>query len=115
MTPDQTQLLRRLALNDTEAVKEVMSGRWEEHNSVNPRLDALVRIVALLCVDSDPGAFQWASDTALAVGLEDVDIFRAIVVVAPIIGSARLSSALPHLMDALGLHIIDDHPAEPRS
>lgn len=111
MSPEQIQLLRRLALNDREAVNDVMSGRWEAHSAHNPRQEALVRIVTLLCVDSDPATFQWATDGGLAAGLEDVDIFHALLVVAPIIGVARLSSTLPHLMDALGLEIVDDGPA----
>ncbi|MFZ0013514.1 MAG: carboxymuconolactone decarboxylase family protein, partial [Acidimicrobiia bacterium] len=77
-------------------------------SSMDGRTAALMRLVALLSVDSDPATFRWAIDVGLAAGLEDGDVFDALLVVAPIIGTARLNSALPHLMEALDLDVFDE-------
>jgi alkylhydroperoxidase/carboxymuconolactone decarboxylase family protein YurZ len=106
MSPDQVGLLRRLSLNDGAAIDEVMGGSRIE-SSLGSATEALVRIVTLLSVDSDPATFQWAVDIGLASGLEDEEIFHALLVVAPLIGVARLTSSLPHLMQALSLEVVE--------
>lgn len=108
MSPEQIQLLRRLAWNDPEAVRVVMSNGSGETSSLEPRTEALVRIITLLSVDSDEATLRWAVDLGLAAGVEDIDIFSALLVVAPLIGSARLTSALGHLMNALELELLED-------
>lgn len=107
MTPDQTQLLRRLALQDQETTQLVMSGAISERASLDARTAALVRITALVSVDSDPSTFQWAAELGLAAGLDDGEVFDALVIVAPIIGMARLTAALPSLMSALDLEVLE--------
>lgn len=107
MSPDQVQLLRRLALNDREAINDVMGGSWDDGSSLEPRTEALVRIITLLGIDSDPGTLRWAVDLGMVAGLEDDDIFSALLVISPIIGVARLTSALPRLMAALDLEVVD--------
>jgi alkylhydroperoxidase/carboxymuconolactone decarboxylase family protein YurZ len=107
MTPDQIQLLRRLALNDSAAVHAVMSGELQEEGSLDPRTAALVRIAILLGVDSDPATFMWAVELAVAAGVDDVDLFNTLVAAAPIIGTARLTAALPHFMAALELEVVE--------
>jgi 4-carboxymuconolactone decarboxylase len=107
MTPDQVQLLRRLILNDSTAVHSVMSGELAEKDSLDPRTGALVRIAILLGVDSNPATFMWAVELAMAAGVDDADLFNTLVAAAPIIGIARLTAALPHLMAALDLEVVD--------
>lgn len=108
MTPDQVQLLKRLVLNDSDAVNFVMSGAPAESTVLDARTDALVRITALLsCCNSDPTTFQWATEIGLAAGLTDDELFHALMLVAPIIGVARLTSVLPHLMSALDIDILE--------
>lgn len=106
MTTDQIQLLRRLALNQREAVSAVMSGDLAEETT-SARAAALVRIAALLSVDSDPATFRWAVEESIAAGVEDDELYDLVVVVAPIIGMARLTSSLPQLMAALDLDVLD--------
>lgn len=109
MTPDQVELLRRLALNEAETVKSVMSGDLSEAmESLDPRTAALVRIAALLSVDSDPSAFRWAVDIGVAAGLEDSEIIHALILVAPIVGTGRITSAIPALLAALDVDFLDD-------
>jgi 4-carboxymuconolactone decarboxylase len=107
MTPEQIQVLRRLALNDRSAVHSVMSGDLDDESSLDPRTAGLVRIAILLGVDSDPATFMWAVELAMAAGVDDVDLFNTLVAAAPIIGIARLTAALPHFMAALELDVVD--------
>ncbi len=108
MTPDQVQLLRRLALNEASAVRSVMSGESAGEDTLDPRTTALVRIAILLGVDSDPATFQWAVELATAAGVDDAELFDVLLTAAPIIGLARLTAALPHLMAALDIDVVED-------
>jgi hypothetical protein len=107
MTPDQVQLMRRLTLNEREATDLVMSGALANSLPLDSQTAALVRMASLLSLDSDPSTFHWAADLGVAAGVEDDSIFRVLLVVAPLIGVARLSCVLPRLMEALGLDPID--------
>lgn len=108
MTPDQIQLLRRLALNEREAMHVVMGGESPEGVRLDHRTLAVIRVAALLSVDSDPGTFRWAVEEGIAAGVDDSDFFDTLVAVAPIIGVARLTASLPHLMAALDLDVVED-------
>ncbi len=105
MKPEHLRLLRRLALNDREAVQAVLSG---ELTCCDERIATLVRIATLLSMDSDLSTFQWAVELGIAAGVDDGDIFNTVLVVAPIIGTARLNSSLPHLLRALELEVVED-------
>lgn len=107
MTPDQVQLLRRLALNEREATNLVMSGSLADSLPLDARTTALIRISALLSIDSDPATFHWAAELGVAAGLDDETVFHAVLVVAPIIGVARLSCVLTHVMEAFGIDVFD--------
>ena len=75
---------------------------------LDARCASLVRIAALLSVDSDPSTFEWAVDTGIATGLDDDAIFDSLLVIAPVIGVAKLTSTLPRLMAALDIDIVED-------
>jgi len=107
MMPDQIQLLRRLVLNDKEAVYAVMGGGRPELMSLDSHTAILIKIAVLLSVDSDPATFQWAVELAVAAGVDDSEVFSTLIAVAPIIGMARLNSSLPHLMTALDIDVIE--------
>lgn len=107
MTPDQIQLLRRLALNEREAVNAVMSGELATDPGLDPRTSALVRIAVLLSMDADPTAVRWEVEAAIAAGVEDSEVFAALLEMAPMVGMARLTSSLPHLLAAYEIDLID--------
>lgn len=108
MNPEQIELLRRVTLKDKEALDAVMAGNGKAPKALDDRCAALVRIAALLSVDSDPSTFQWAVDLGVASGLDDESIYDALLVVAPVVGVARLTSTLPRLMSALHIDVIED-------
>ncbi len=108
MNPEHAEFLRRIALKDRRALDSVMSGGSENLVTLDARCASLVRIAALLSVDSDPSTFEWAVDQGIASGLDDDSLVDALRVVAPIIGVARFTSTLPRLMAALHIEIIED-------
>lgn len=84
-----------------------MTGPSQGPVALDARCAALVRIAALVSVDSDPSTFEWAVDLGIASGLDDDAIFDAVMLIAPVIGVAKLSSTLPRLMSALDIEPVD--------
>jgi alkylhydroperoxidase/carboxymuconolactone decarboxylase family protein YurZ len=107
MKPDQAQLLRRVVLNDKEALDMMMTGQGQGLIALDARCASLVRIAALVSVDSDPSTFEWAVDLGVASGLDDAAIFDAVMLIAPVIGVAKLTSTLPRLMSALDIELVE--------
>lgn len=103
MTPYQVDTLRRIANNDLDTVSLALSGALVDSEAQDGGCAALLRLTATLCVDSSFHAIPWEIDEAIAAGVTDDDIFQALMIVAPIVGMARLSAALPHLVMALDL------------
>jgi len=103
MTPAHFELLRRLALNDELALNQVMSGRRIEPPLLDEKTSALVRVAAMVALESGgPPSYQWAVDAAHASGAEDEEIVQLLLAVAPIVGVARVNAAAPNLASALG-------------
>jgi len=107
MRPEQVQTLRKLALNETQTTNEVMGGDLAARSSLDARTLALVRVAALVSIDSDASTFRWAMDLAHAAGVDDTEVFDTLISVAPIVGIARLTSAIPHVLAAFDLEVID--------
>lgn len=107
LTPEQIQTLRRLALNDEAVTARALGGTLDEFHGVDARTSALVRISALISMAPDNSSYQWAMDQALAAGVNDEDVFSAVIAIAPIIGAARLVEGLTHLMETLELEVVE--------
>ena len=103
MSPDHEELLRKLALSDEGAAASVLGALGTSAPSgLDPKTHALVRVAALVAVESALTSYQWAIDAALAVGASEDDVVDVLTAVAPIVGLARLSSATPEVALALG-------------
>jgi len=63
---------------------------------------ALTRVAALMATESRVSSYQWAIDAAIAYGATEEEIIDVLLVVAPIIGMARVTSAAPELVLLLG-------------
>ena len=113
MSPDQQELLRRLALSDEGVAGAALGAMIGD--PAGPSLDAptlaLARVAALIASDAALPSYQWAVDSALAAGASDSDIVDVLIAVAPTVGLARAAAAAPDLALALGYDI--DGPAEP--
>jgi len=106
-------LLRRLALNDENAVRVVLqdapvgpptSGRA----GLDFKTHSLVRLGALLSVGAATDSCRLAVDLARAAGADDDEIVGALVAVGPAIGFARLVAVAPRLALAIGYDVDDD-------
>lgn len=73
-----------------------------------PKTAALVRIAVLLSADSDEQVIRWAVDDGIATGVEDSELLETFVILAPVLGTGRLSSALTKLLSALEIDLFDE-------
>ena len=105
-------LLRRLALNDENAVRAVLQGAPAPVGRGCAGLDlktqSLIRLGALLSVDAATDSCRLAVDLARAAGADDDELVGALVAVGPAIGFARLVSVAPRLALAIGYDVDDD-------
>jgi alkylhydroperoxidase/carboxymuconolactone decarboxylase family protein YurZ len=105
-------LLRRLALNDENAVRVVLQDASVPAGPDRVGLDfktrALVRLGALLSVGAATDSCRLAVDVARAAGADDEEIVGALVAVGPAIGFARLVAVAPRLALAIGYDVDDD-------
>jgi 4-carboxymuconolactone decarboxylase len=104
-------LLRRLALNDENAVRIVLR---DPPVSASPacgldfKTHALVRLGALLSIGAATDSCRLAVDLARAAGATEDEIVGALVAVGPAIGFARLVAVAPRLALAIGYDVDDD-------
>jgi alkylhydroperoxidase/carboxymuconolactone decarboxylase family protein YurZ len=76
-----------------------------EHNALAPRELMLVRIAALIAVDAPPASYLVNANAAGKSGLTVDDIQAVMIGVAPVVGTARVTSAGGNVLRALGLAI----------
>lgn len=110
MTPDQLELLKRLALNDEQALASLMSGDLGNWAKRHTKTGALNRIAALIALDAIAPSYGSAVDAALAAGADDDDVIAVLIAIAPVVGTVRVSMAAPDLAFALGQDL--DEPFE---
>ncbi len=103
-------LLRRLALNDTESVGKVISTGTELETGValKPKVDLLVRLGALLALGAATTSIRSIVRQAMQVGATEGEIVGVLVAVAPAVGLARVVSGAPRLAVAIGYDLEAD-------
>src|SRR5436309_2344230 len=104
------RLLRRLALNDEESVEDVLVGgtsRGPPH-TLDPKVDLLVRLGALLAVGGATVSLRATVDRAIEAGASESEIVEVLVAVGPAVGLARVVTAAPRLAMALGYELDAD-------
>jgi 4-carboxymuconolactone decarboxylase len=106
------ELLRRLAINDENAVRVVLQDAHgvpaPGHAGLDLKTHSLVRLGALLSVGAATDSCRLAVDLARAAGADDDEIVGALVAVGPAIGFARLVAVAPRLALAIGYDVDDD-------
>ena len=105
-------LLRRLTLNDEEAVRSVLQDEpVVDSRAGDVALDfkthSLVALGALLSLDAATDSCRLAVDLARAAGASEDEIVGALVAVGPVIGFARLVAVAPRLALAIGFDVDD--------
>lgn len=104
VTPSIEMILRSLALQDETVISDLLAmdvarpdGGWLEQ-----RTQGLVRLAALVALDAPVVSYQSAVLEALAAGAAAEEIVGAVVAIAPLVGIARVTAAVPALGLALG-------------
>ncbi len=99
--------LSDLAMGDLEVLGEAAAMRESarEHTGLDPRSFALVKIAALVALDSPPASYLWQVANALDAGATPQDILGVLRAVAPQVGGPRAVAAAPEIMVALGLSL----------
>ncbi len=99
--------LTGLALGDVEVMAEALAlrERWQEGSGLDPRAYALVKIAALIALDSPPASYLWQVANALDAGATPAEILGVVKAVAPQVGGPRAVAAAPEIMIALGLSL----------
>ena len=97
---DYTERLRRLAFSDAGFGEDAVRGAAFEE--LDAKTLALVRLAALVAVDSAIPSYGMQADVALGAGATVVEIVDVLVAVVPIVGLPRVVAAAPKLAIALG-------------
>jgi alkylhydroperoxidase/carboxymuconolactone decarboxylase family protein YurZ len=103
-TPQHEEFLRCLALNDESTLRSLLGGSIFDDDCVelDVRAVALIRLAAVVALDSSPTTYQWSVGAALAVGASEDAIVDVLVAASPVIGSARVMAAASVMAAALG-------------
>jgi alkylhydroperoxidase/carboxymuconolactone decarboxylase family protein YurZ len=94
------ELLRRLALNDDEAVRAAIAG-GPASAALDLKTAALVRLAALLSIGAVTASCRAAVGLATAAGATEEEVVGVLVAIAPAVGAARLVTAAPRLALAI--------------
>src|SRR4051812_11837709 len=97
------ELLRRLALNDEEAVRRTVSATrpFAPAGALDAKTGALVRLAALLSADAATASCRSTVECAHAAGATDEEIVGVLVEGAPVGRAARPVAAAPRLALAI--------------
>ena len=105
VAPSTQEALSALSIGDGNALA-AMIGIREEYQAgtgLDSRTFALVKIAALIAIESPPASYAWQIANALEEGATPEDILGVLRAVAPQVGGPRVVSAAPEIMLALGL------------
>ena len=102
-----------LSAGDADILREAVDIREAQQQSsgLDPVTFGLVKIAALIALDSPPASYLWQIANALDAGVTPADILGVLRAVAPQVGGPKIISAAPEIMVALGLSL----PAEQES
>jgi 4-carboxymuconolactone decarboxylase len=101
--------LNGLALGDLQVLGEALELREaaQESSGLDARTFSLVKIAALIALDSPPASYLWQIANALDAGATPQEILGVLRAVAPQVGGPRVIGAAPEIMVALGLALPD--------
>jgi alkylhydroperoxidase/carboxymuconolactone decarboxylase family protein YurZ len=74
-----------------------------EASSLDPETLMLVRIAALIAVDAPPASYMLNIAAAKEIGIDEDQIRGVFAAIVPIVGTARVTSAMGKIVRALGL------------
>ncbi len=104
---ETSNALAGLAMGDPDVLGEALELReaTRESSGLDARTFALVKIAALVALDSPPASYLWQVSNALDAGATPKDILGVLTAIAPQVGGPRAIAAAPEIMVALGLSL----------
>jgi 4-carboxymuconolactone decarboxylase len=102
------RLLCRLSLHDERSVRSALAD--PDVSGLDPKVQALVGLGALLSVDAATVSMRLAVELAYRQGASQDDIVGVLLAIAPAIGHARTVAVAPRLALALGYDVEDSAP-----
>jgi len=109
------ELLRRLALNDEDAVAAVLvpaAGAEQWSADLDAKTDALVRLGAVLASGGTTASCRLAVEHARTAHASDAEVIGVLVAVGPAIGMARLVGVARRLALAIDVELAGGADAE---
>jgi 4-carboxymuconolactone decarboxylase len=99
--------LAGLAMGDMDVLREAVDFREseQENSGLDPSTFSLVKIAALIALDSPPASYAWQVANALDAGTTPAEIMGVLRAIAPQVGGPRVIAAAPEIMVALGLSL----------
>jgi alkylhydroperoxidase/carboxymuconolactone decarboxylase family protein YurZ len=95
-SPNETPVLDLLAGMTADSVAA---------SSLDPQTLMLVRLTALAAVDAPSTSYLMNLETAVEVGIDGEQVRGVLAAIAPIVGTARVVSALGKIADALEIEL----------
>lgn len=101
---DREEILRRLTLGDDRYLDGLIVARRDDREAqgLSHLEEALLKLGALAAADGPDQAFQLVIGAALNAGLSPAQVVDALVVLAPLIGSTRVTAIAPKVALAIG-------------
>ena len=105
--PSYQETLRRLTLHDARVLGEALADGVEPRTSgvLEARVEALVRLAALIGHGGPAPAYAHAIEVALASGATYEEMTDSLLLVAPVVGAARVVDAAPKVALAFGYDV----------
>ncbi|SDJ03462.1 Carboxymuconolactone decarboxylase family protein [Frankineae bacterium MT45] len=102
-------MLVRLAVNDDALIASALNSNDAnlDLSSLDPRTHALVRIAALLALNSATASYSSAVAVALANGATEEEVVGVLIAIAPLIGVSRVVADASALALAVGFDVDD--------
>jgi alkylhydroperoxidase/carboxymuconolactone decarboxylase family protein YurZ len=88
-----------LTIGDESTIDRALLGI--EVSRLDRKTSALVTIAALVASEADAPSYQVAVDEARLNGADDEEILETLMTIAPLVGAARIASAIPVLGTAM--------------
>lgn len=82
-----------------------MTAESLQASSLDPKTLMLVRIAALVAIDAPPASYMLNLAAAKDSGIDEEQVRGVFTAIAPIVGTARVASAMGKIVRALGLAI----------
>ena len=83
-----------------------------ENTAFDPGLQVLLRFAALVALDAAPASYLFHLGAGAEQGLTMEDAQQALIILAPLVGTARIVSASTKIARALGLAVAVSDSAE---